>query len=81
MPSCKEPLVAQYSGRLTRITSISDLLVFIYCIGETKLVAEVNSGIRMTTQISVVIILKHVDVEIAQEYNFALGLKHFICGS
>ena len=35
----------------------------------------------MTTQISVVIILKLVDVEIPQEYNFALGLKHFICGS
>ena len=35
----------------------------------------------MTTQISAVIILKHVDVKIAQEYNFALGLKHFICGS
>ena len=35
----------------------------------------------MTMQINVAVTLKHVNVEITQKYNFALGLKHFICGS
>ena len=42
MPSCKEPLVAQYSGRLTRITSISDLLVFVNLVGSSIVLVKQN---------------------------------------
>lgn len=42
MPSCKEPLVAQYSGRLTRITSINDLLVFVTLVGSSIVLVKQN---------------------------------------
>ena len=42
MPSCNEPLVAQCSGGLTRITSITDLLVFVTLVGPSIVLMRQN---------------------------------------